>query len=128
MLFDTDGITQQLLSGVKLTSAWITSVMQTNELDAIELLFRSVDGALRSPQRTMLRAGVLEELPVWVLTLSDPISALVRHYDFPVPDAFLYLLPFPIQFFCHPHTPQLFFILGGKEVGGLLVIILQFNP
>jgi hypothetical protein len=34
--------------------------------------------------------------------------------------------PFPIQFFCHPHTPQLLFILGGKEVGGLLVIILQF--
>jgi hypothetical protein len=32
----------------------------------------------------------------------------------------------PIQFFCHPHTPQLLFILGGKEVGGLLVIILQF--
>jgi hypothetical protein len=30
------------------------------------------------------------------------------------------------QFFCHPHTPQLLFILGGKEVGGLLVIILQF--
>jgi hypothetical protein len=23
------------------------------------------------------------------LTLSDPISGLVRHYDFPVPDAFL---------------------------------------
>jgi hypothetical protein len=28
--------------------------------------------------------------------------------------------------FCHLHTPQLLFILGGKEVGGLLVIILQF--
>jgi hypothetical protein len=28
--------------------------------------------------------------------------------------------------FCHPHTPQLLFILGGKEVGRLLVIILQF--
>jgi hypothetical protein len=26
--------------------------------------------------------------------------------------------------FCHPHTPQLLSILGGKEVGGLLVIIL----
>jgi hypothetical protein len=25
------------------------------------------------------------------LTLSDPMSELVRHYDFPVPDAFLYL-------------------------------------
>jgi hypothetical protein len=34
--------------------------------------------------------------------------------------------PFPIQFFCQPHTPQLLFVLGGKEVGGLLVIILQF--
>jgi hypothetical protein len=34
--------------------------------------------------------------------------------------------PFPIQIFCHLHTPQLLFILGGKEVGGLLVIILQF--
>jgi hypothetical protein len=34
--------------------------------------------------------------------------------------------PFPIQFFCHPHTPQVLFILGGKEFGGLLVIILQF--
>jgi hypothetical protein len=33
--------------------------------------------------------------------------------------------PFPIQFFCQPHTPQLLFALGGKEVGGLLVIILQ---
>jgi hypothetical protein len=35
-------------------------------------------------------------------------------------------LPFPIQFFCHPHYPQLLFILGGKEVDELLVIILQF--
>jgi hypothetical protein len=33
--------------------------------------------------------------------------------------------PFPIQFFSQPHTPQLLFVLGGKEVGGLLVIILQ---
>jgi hypothetical protein len=41
------------------------------------------------------------------LTPSDP----------PVPDAFLYLKPFPIQYFCHPHTPQHLFILGGKEVG-----------
>jgi hypothetical protein len=24
-----------------------------------------------------------------ILTLSDPMSDLVRHYDFPVPDAFL---------------------------------------
>jgi hypothetical protein len=54
------------------------------------------------------------------------MSDLVRHYDFPVPDAFLDLQPFPIQFFCHPHTLQLLFILGGKEVGGLLVIIIQF--
>jgi hypothetical protein len=30
------------------------------------------------------------------------------------------------QFFYHPHTPQLLFILGRKEVGGLLVIILEF--
>jgi hypothetical protein len=36
------------------------------------------------------------------------------------------LQPFPIQFFCQPHTPQLLFVLGGKEVGGLLVNILQF--
>jgi hypothetical protein len=50
-----------------------------------------------------------------------------RHYDFPVSDAFLDLYPFPIQYFCHPHTLQLLFILGGKEVGGLLVIILQFE-
>jgi hypothetical protein len=28
--------------------------------------------------------------------------------------------------FCQPHNPQLLFVLGGKEVGGLLVIILQF--
>jgi hypothetical protein len=34
--------------------------------------------------------------------------------------------PFPIQFFCQPYTPHLLFDLGGKEVGGLLVIILQF--
>jgi hypothetical protein len=34
--------------------------------------------------------------------------------------------PFPIQFFSHPQTLHLFFILGGKEVGWLLVIILQF--
>jgi hypothetical protein len=27
--------------------------------------------------------------PFISLTLSDPISVLVRHYDFPVPDAFL---------------------------------------
>jgi hypothetical protein len=36
------------------------------------------------------------------------------------------LKPFPTQFFGQPHTPQLLFVLGGKEVGGLLVIILQF--
>jgi hypothetical protein len=60
------------------------------------------------------------------LTLSNPMSDLVRHYDFSVPDAFLDLQRFPIQCFCHPHTPQLLFILGGKEVGELLVIILQF--
>jgi hypothetical protein len=34
-------------------------------------------------------------------------------------------LPFPIQFFCQPHILQLVFVLGGNEVGGLLVIILQ---
>jgi hypothetical protein len=59
------------------------------------------------------------------LSLSDPMSDLVRH-DFPLPDSFLELKPFPIQFFCHLHNPQLLFILGGKKVGGLLVIILQF--
>jgi hypothetical protein len=26
--------------------------------------------------------------------------------------------------FCQPHTPQLLFVLGGKEFGGLLEIIL----
>jgi hypothetical protein len=35
--------------------------------------------------------------------------------------------PFPIKFFCQPHTPQLLFVLDGKEVDGLLVIILQFE-
>jgi hypothetical protein len=44
------------------------------------------------------------------------IAALV----FPV------LTIYPNQFFCQPHTPQLLFVLGGKEVDGLLVIILQF--
>jgi hypothetical protein len=39
---------------------------------------------------------------------------------------FSWSLPFPIQFFCHLHTSQLLFILGRKEVSGLLVIILQF--
>jgi hypothetical protein len=29
---------------------------------------------------------------------------------------------FAIQFFCQPHNPQLLFVFGGKEVGGLLVI------
>jgi hypothetical protein len=47
------------------------------------------------------------------LTLSDPMSDLFRHYDFPVPDAGLDVYAFPIQFFCHPHTPQFLFILGG---------------
>jgi hypothetical protein len=56
----------------------------------------------------------------------NPFQSYVRPlYDFPVPGAFLDLQPFPFQFFCHPHTPQLLFILGGKEVGGLLVIIPQ---
>jgi hypothetical protein len=49
---------------------------------------------------------------------------LSRLHHFVIP---MYLhLPFPIQFFCQPHTPQLLFVLDGKEVGGLLVIILQF--
>jgi hypothetical protein len=77
---------------------------------------------LSAPSQVSLGTTVLS-LP---LTLSDPMSDLVRHYDFPVPGAFLDLQHFPIQFFYHPHTPQLLFILGGKEVGGLLVIILQF--
>jgi hypothetical protein len=38
----------------------------------------------------------------------------------------LFLLTLSIQFFCQPHTPHLLFVLGGKEFGGLLVIILQF--
>jgi hypothetical protein len=40
-------------------------------------------------------------------------------------------IEFPIQFFCHSHTPQHLFILDGKEVGGLLLIILvlkEKNP
>jgi hypothetical protein len=36
------------------------------------------------------------------------------------------LLTLSNPIFYHPHTPQLLFILGGKEVSGLLVIILQF--
>jgi hypothetical protein len=54
------------------------------------------------------------------------MSDLIRLYDFPIPDDFLDLQPFPIQLFCHPRTPQLLFILGGKQVGGLLVIIERF--
>jgi hypothetical protein len=27
--------------------------------------------------------------------------------------------PFQSNFFCQPHTPQLLFVLGGKEVGGI---------
>jgi hypothetical protein len=38
----------------------------------------------------------------------------------------LILNPFQSNFFCQPHNPQLLFVLGGKKVGGLLVIILQF--
>jgi hypothetical protein len=34
--------------------------------------------------------------------------------------------PFQSFFICQPHTPQFLFVLGGKEFGGLLVIILQF--
>jgi hypothetical protein len=33
--------------------------------------------------------------------------------------------PFQSKFSATPHTPQLLFILGGKEVGGLLVINLH---
>jgi hypothetical protein len=32
-----------------------------------------------------------------------------------------FYFPFPIQFFCQPHTLQFLFVSGGKEVGGLLV-------
>jgi hypothetical protein len=35
----------------------------------------------------MLSSGLFSG--VYSLTLSDPMSDLVRHYDFPVPDAFL---------------------------------------
>jgi hypothetical protein len=31
-------------------------------------------------------------------------------------------LTLSIQFFCQPNTPQLLFILGGKEVRGLLIM------
>jgi hypothetical protein len=41
--------------------------------------------------------------------------------------ALLIIQPFPIQFFCQPHTPQVLFDLVSKEAGGLLVIILQFS-
>jgi hypothetical protein len=50
------------------------------------------------------------------------MSDLTRHYYVPVPDAVLDLHPFSIQFVCHPHTTQLVCHLGGKEVGGLLVL------
>jgi hypothetical protein len=53
----------------------------------------------------------------YVLAYEDGTDRMFRNVD---------TSPFPIQFFCHLHTPQLLFILGGKEVGGLLVIILQF--
>jgi hypothetical protein len=36
------------------------------------------------------------------------------------------LLTLSNPIFLKTHTPQLLFVLGGKEVGGLLVIILQF--
>jgi hypothetical protein len=60
---------------------------------------------------------------------SNPFRSYVRPHPtlwFSRSWRFSWSLTFPIQFFYHPHTPQLLFILGGKEVGGLLVIILQF--
>jgi hypothetical protein len=51
-------------------------------------------------------------------------TTLLRHNDMYKGQSEQLTLSNPI--FCHPHTPQLLFILGGKEVGGLLVIILQF--
>jgi hypothetical protein len=68
------------------------------------------------------------EEDLWrILTLSDPISDLVRHYDFLFPTLFMIFNHFQSNFSAtRILTPQLLFILGGKEVGGLLVINLQF--
>jgi hypothetical protein len=52
------------------------------------------------------------------------LDSYVRQSDFIL--MLMHSLTLPIQFFCQPPTPQLLFVLGGKEVGGLLVIILRF--
>jgi hypothetical protein len=43
------------------------------------------------------------------LTLSDPMSDLFRHYDFPVPDAFLDFNPFQSNFLPPAYSPALIY-------------------
>jgi hypothetical protein len=38
-----------------------------------------------------------------------------------------HILTFAIQFFCHPHTPQILFIWGRKEFAALLVIKFSYS-
>jgi hypothetical protein len=59
-----------------------------------------------------------------ILTLSDPMSDLVRHYDFPVPDGFFIFNPFQSNFSATRILPSSY--LFWTERSGLLVIILQF--
>jgi hypothetical protein len=71
-------------------------------------------------QRTQTDEVGWRQKPVWTRWRVSSASAGITTQA--VQSVTLY--PFAIQFFCQPHTPQLLFVLGGKEVGGLLVIIL----
>jgi hypothetical protein len=67
----------------------------------MELLFQSLEGERSAVIITVHEMSVCDSRVTTVLivtdilagidllTLSDPMSDLVRHYDFPVPDAFL---------------------------------------
>jgi hypothetical protein len=54
------------------------------------------------------------------LTLSDPMSNLVRHYDFPVPDAFLDFNPFQFNFSATRTLPRSYLFWAGKRLVGYL--------
>jgi hypothetical protein len=45
----------------------------------------------------------------------------------PTRENFWRVSPFLIHFFCQPHTPQLLFVLGGKEVGGYPTVLKEKN-
>jgi hypothetical protein len=67
-----------------------------------------------------VRACVGKMVKVGVLTLSDPMSDLVQHYDFLFPTLFLIFNPFQSNFSATRILPSSYLFRAGKGLVGYL--------